>query len=88
MSRLLKECHQRAADILSANRAKLEMIAQLLIERETLDGRDVEEILQHDRILTDEERAGLNKSEAESPAAQPAAEAPPSAATGGSAPSQ
>lgn len=57
VNKLLKECHQKAKEILRVNRDKLELIARRLIERETIDGRDVEEIVKHGRLLTDEERA-------------------------------
>jgi len=83
VNKLLKECYQRALDILSANRDKLEMLARLLLERETLDGRDVEEILQHGRILTEEERAELNRDKTEKAAPQSAAETNVTVTSGG-----
>jgi len=87
VNKLLKECHQRATDILRTHRDKLDLIAQLLIEKETLDGRDVEEILQHGRVLTEEEKAAFNKDrEAGAAAEPPAAGGPATAATGGSNP--
>ncbi|MBN1268110.1 MAG: ATP-dependent zinc metalloprotease FtsH [Kiritimatiellae bacterium] len=57
VSRILKECHDRAVGILKEHREHLDMIASLLLERETLDGRDVEDIVQHGRILNEVERA-------------------------------
>ena len=60
VSRLLREAHEEAAAILRQNREKLDLIAALLIERETLDGRDIEEIVRHGHILQDEERAKLD----------------------------
>ena len=57
VARLLREAYQQAMDILRQNREKLDMIARLLLERETLDGRDIEEIVKHGRILPDAERA-------------------------------
>jgi len=74
VKRIIDECYQKAVDILTHNRAKLDLLTSLLIERETLDGRDVEEILKHDRILTAAERNAEDAvKEAETPAA-PAAE--------------
>ena len=56
VNRLLTEAYQQALDILRTNRDKLELITRLLIERETLDGREVEELIKHGRILSDSER--------------------------------
>ncbi len=56
VSRILAESYERAGGLVREHRAKLETIAELLIERETLDGRDVEDILAHGRVLTEEER--------------------------------
>jgi cell division protease FtsH len=52
VSRMLHEAYQKALDILRTHRDKLDLITQLLIERETLDGREVEELIEHGRILT------------------------------------
>ena len=57
VSRLIRECHDKALDLLRKNRKNLDTIANLLLERETLDGRDVEEIVKHGRILSEVERA-------------------------------
>jgi len=56
VSRFLQDALARARDILAKNRDKLDLIAGLLVERETLDGQEVDEILEHSRILSDEER--------------------------------
>jgi len=55
VSALLRQCHQKAKDILLEHRQHLDMIANLLLERETLDGRDVEEIVRHGKIPAKEE---------------------------------
>jgi cell division protease FtsH len=57
VSRLIRECHDKALDLLRKNRKNLDTVANLLLERETLDGRDVEEIVKHGRILSEVERA-------------------------------
>jgi cell division protease FtsH len=57
VSRILTECHDRAIDLLNEHRKHLDMVANLLLERETLDGRDVEDIVKHGRILDEVERA-------------------------------
>jgi cell division protease FtsH len=56
VSRLLHEAHDRARAILTTHRARLDRIADMLIERETLDGRDVDDIAKHGRILSETER--------------------------------
>ena len=57
VNKLLREAYARAKHILETHRAKLDLIANLLIERETLEGRDIEEIVKHGRLLSEEERA-------------------------------
>ena len=42
---ILKEAHETAANILKDHRDRLELIAELLIKYETLDGEQVMEIL-------------------------------------------
>ena len=61
VSKLLRDSHQRATDIITTNRDKLDMIANELLEHETLDGRDVEEIMKSGRILSAEERNEVDK---------------------------
>jgi cell division protease FtsH len=56
VNRLLKEAHDKAVHMLESHRDRLDMIADLLLERETLEGREVEEIVEHGRALSDEER--------------------------------
>ena len=58
VNRMLTESYQQALDILRTHRDKLELITKLLIERETLDGREVEELIKHGRLLSDAERGG------------------------------
>ena len=57
VNRILRESHERARQILETNRDKLETIAHLLIERETVEGRDVEEIVRYGHVQTEDERA-------------------------------
>ncbi len=53
---LLREAYARAKEILESHRDKLEQIAKTLLERETLDARDVDELMKHGRLLLDSER--------------------------------
>src|SRR6478672_6040481 len=48
---LLDEAYQRAKQILTANRDKLDIIAKALLEFETLDGYRIEDIVKHGRML-------------------------------------
>jgi cell division protease FtsH len=66
--RILAESHDRAHQILSDNRDKLVMIATALLERETVDGYEVEEIVKHGRVLTEAERQVQNEAKAEADA--------------------
>ncbi len=45
IAKLLREAYQRARDILSSNRERLEEIAQLLLEKEVLEGEELERLL-------------------------------------------
>ncbi|MEI6218960.1 MAG: cell division protein FtsH, partial [bacterium] len=65
ISHLLRESYERAKKILVENREKLEDIARLLLERETLDGFEVDEIVKHGRILSEEERKSLGEKNGE-----------------------
>jgi len=68
---LLQEAHTAARAILEKNRDKLELITKLLLERETLDGHDVDDLIKFGRILPESERTPVVE-----PAVTPAAVAP------------
>ena len=73
VKRILDECYQKAVDLLTANRAKLDLLTNVLIERETLDGREVDELLKHGRLLSAAER---NAAEVAAPSVPESAPAP------------
>ena len=73
--RLLHEAYERARTILQQHRDKLDILTQLLIERETLDGMEVSIIVKHGRLPTPEELAEVEA--ARKPAVAPVAEPPP-----------
>jgi cell division protease FtsH len=50
VSRLLKEADDRAAALLESRRGALEAVVARLLERETIDGEDVEEALGKERV--------------------------------------
>ncbi|MEI6564826.1 MAG: ATP-dependent zinc metalloprotease FtsH [bacterium] len=70
VSLLLREAYSRAKDILDKNRDKLEFIAQALLERETLDARDVEELMKFGRVLAhaEHEPVSLPATDSKTPA--------------------
>ncbi len=69
VSRLLNESYEKAMGILKTHRDKLEMIADLLLERETLEGHEVEELIRHGRILSEVERSEGGDASPEAPEA-------------------
>ncbi len=65
VNQILRDAMERARTILREKRDKLELLAKTLLEKETLDGEEVEELVKHGRILSAEERAALAKSKNE-----------------------
>ena len=57
VKRLVSDAYARAEKMIGANREMLEKLVEQLLEAETMDGRDVEELLKEGRILGAEERA-------------------------------
>ncbi|MGA0333171.1 MAG: ATP-dependent zinc metalloprotease FtsH, partial [Kiritimatiellia bacterium] len=56
VTKLLKFSHEEALRILTEKRAELDTMAKILIKQETIDGRDVMDIVNFNRIRTPEER--------------------------------
>ena len=69
VKRIIDESYAKAIDLLTTNRDKLDLLTNILIERESLDGRDVDDLLKHGRLLTAAERNAED-------AAKPAVPAP------------
>jgi len=65
VEKLLSASHAEAIQILTERREQLNMIAERLLEEETIDGRDVVEIVQHGRVLSCDERDAIDKAEEE-----------------------
>lgn len=63
VSRLVTEAYDRALTLLKEHRKELDLIAELLLERETLDGSEVQEVLTYGRLLTEVERAEQTEEE-------------------------
>ncbi len=77
---LLRESYAKARSLLESHRDKMEMIAKLLLERETLDGRDVEDLVKLGRVRSDDERAADAAAAAAATSPAPPATAAPTVA--------
>ncbi len=78
VARILREAHTQAHTILDEHKDKLKMIAERLLEHETIDGRDVEELVELGRVRSTEERDEIDKKkEAEEAAKNPPPKPPP-----------
>ena len=64
VERLVSDAYARAERMIRENRARLEQLVEHLLEAETMDGRDVEELLKEGRILSEDERAARKGKEA------------------------
>lgn len=60
IQRIIKECYERAKQILTENRDKLELIAQTLLKVETLDAEQIKHLIDHgtlpERNFSDDEK--------------------------------
>lgn len=59
---ILDEANETATKVISAHKKQVELMAQMLIEFETLDSKDIDDIL-HDRWVLDEKRERLKKAD-------------------------
>jgi cell division protease FtsH len=57
VERLVSEAYSRASAVMARHRDKLEMLVERLLEAETMDGRDVEELVKQSQNPRDEERS-------------------------------
>lgn len=56
VDKLLREAYQTATDLIEENAPTIEKLASILLEKESIDGRDAEDIIRFGRVLTDQER--------------------------------
>jgi len=84
VQRIIRESHKRAEDLILANRDKLELIANALLEHETLDGEQVAEIVRTGKFTPPpEDRSNLTPPSGAqavtplSPVIKPSSEPPP-----------
>ena len=59
VKRIIDEGYKRAKDLIETHRDKLEMLAQKLLEYETLDGTQVEEIVRHGKFTPPTEKQNV-----------------------------
>jgi cell division protease FtsH len=52
VARLLREAEARAAELLAGHRAELYRVVDLLVERETIDGSDLMDVVRHRDLAT------------------------------------
>lgn len=64
MQDLIRSCYQRAKDILTEHRDKLELLAQTLLERETLDEESIRQLMENGK-LEDDVKVNIQKKEAD-----------------------
>lgn len=76
VDRLVSEAYARASQMLAENRKRLELLVEHLLEAETMDGRDVEELIKEGRIRNDDERAAQESAHEDSEDAPPAIDEP------------
>ncbi len=62
--RLLEEASETAEKIIREHRTVLDQLVDRLMEFETIDGRDVGELVEHGRVLNDDERDGVDADKA------------------------
>ena len=79
VKRLVTEAYARAEKIIMDNRERLGKLVEHLLEAETMDGRDVEDLLREGRVLSEAERTARKSRGADGGAG--AAQAAPLAAT-------
>ncbi len=72
VSRLITEAYDHTLELLKKHRKELDLVAQYLLERETLDGRDVKELVDHGRLLDEVERAESDAKDGQADDAQDA----------------
>ncbi len=60
---LLHEAFARADKLINDHRRQLEQVVERLLDVETMDGRDVDDLVKHGRVLTEDERKAQEKTE-------------------------
>ncbi|WP_109429652.1 ATP-dependent zinc metalloprotease FtsH [Sulfoacidibacillus thermotolerans] len=58
MRRVIDECYERTRALLTEHRAQLDLLAQTLLEMETLDGEQIRQLMEYGRLVEDGEDGG------------------------------
>jgi cell division protease FtsH len=69
--RIIDECYDRARTIITENRGTLDRIAKALLERESLEGEELERVLAGEALLAPEPAAPVPPSEPRPEAVKP-----------------
>ncbi len=70
---IITDCHEKARRILTEHKKQLQLVAEALLERETLDGEDVKILLSDGTLPPLKNKPEENKAEPEPPAEEPPA---------------
>ncbi|MDI3328281.1 MAG: ATP-dependent zinc metalloprotease FtsH [Alicyclobacillaceae bacterium] len=54
MRRIIDECYRRTEQVLTEHRDKLELLAQTLLERETVDAEEIKQLMEYGKLLDEE----------------------------------
>ncbi|WP_227397279.1 ATP-dependent zinc metalloprotease FtsH [Jeotgalibacillus aurantiacus] len=65
IQRIIKECYERAKTILTENRDKLELIAETLLDIETLDAEQIKSLVDHGKLPERDYGAGATNGDSE-----------------------
>jgi len=57
VDQVLRQAYLRAADLINSHEKELKLLVEMLLEHESMDGRDVEYLVRHGRVRSPEERA-------------------------------
>ena len=55
MRTLVDQCYRRTHELLSEKRARLDLLAETLLERETLDGEQIRQLMEYGRLVESDE---------------------------------
>lgn len=66
VKKIVSEAYEESKQLISENREKLELLANRLLEKETMDGRDVEKLVRGEEALPDEEHSSDDENEKDS----------------------
>jgi len=66
MQELIRKCYERAKNLLLTHREKLDLLAQTLLERETLDEEQIKQLLEHGKLDDEDVKVNIHTHEKES----------------------